>query len=88
MSLGIEPGYITKRHAEIYSDLKSRSLEDAIRKGKLRAFRIGKKTLIEKASLDDYIHQHEITPKDKQMEKSELQEMLTRAIERAKKGIA
>jgi excisionase family DNA binding protein len=84
----IEPGYLTKRHATIYSDLKERSLEDAIRKGNLRAFRIGKKTLIEKTSLDDYIRQHEITPTDRQMEKSELQEMLTLAIERAKKETA
>ena len=85
MSLEIEPGYLTKRHAEIYSDLKTRSLEEAIRKGKVRAFRIGKKTLIEKASLDDYIQQHELTPTDRQMEKSELQEMLTRAVEHARK---
>ncbi len=88
MSLDLEPGYLTKRHAEIYSDLKPRSLEDAIRKGKLKAFRIGKKTLIEKASLDDYIHQHEIAPSDRQKEKSELQEMLSRAIEHARKGTA
>lgn len=86
MSLEIEPGYLSKKHAEIYSDLKTRSLEDAIRKGKLRAFRIGKKTLIEKASLDDFIQQHEIIATEKHIERSELQEMLARAIEHAKKG--
>ncbi len=79
------PAYFSKKHAEIYSDLKRRSLEDAIRKGKLRAFRIGKKTLIEKASLDDYIHQHEITLTDRQIEKSQLQNLLARAIDHARK---
>jgi hypothetical protein len=82
----VNPAYLTKNHAEIYSDLKKRSLEDAIRKGYLRAFRIGKKTLIEKISLDEYIRSHEIAATDKQIEKSELQQMLSRAIERAKKG--
>jgi hypothetical protein len=48
MSLEIEPGYLSKKNSEIYSDLKKGMLEDAIRRGYLRAFRIGKKTLIEK----------------------------------------
>jgi hypothetical protein len=88
MSLEIEPGYLSKKNSEIYSDLKKRMLEDAIRRGYLRAFRIGKKTLIEKKSLDEYIRSHEIIPTEKHIEKSELQKMLSRAIERARKETA
>jgi hypothetical protein len=81
-----EPAYITKQHASIVYDLKTRSLEDAVRKGFVRAFRIGRKVLIEKVSIEEWIQSHEIAPIDHQATKSELQTLLSRAIEHARKA--
>jgi excisionase family DNA binding protein len=81
-----EPAYLTIPHASIVSDLKARLLERAVREGWIRAFRIGRKTLIAKASLDAFIQQHEITPTDRKTAKSELQTLLSRAIEHARKA--
>lgn len=79
------PGYITKKEAATYSSLKMRMLETLIREGKIRAFRIGRKTtLIEKASFDAFIEANEITPENRLKAKSEIQQLLNRAVDHAR----
>jgi hypothetical protein len=79
------PLYLTKAHSCIAFDVKKRMLENAIRAGQVRAFRIGRKILIEKASIETWIQSCEITPTDRQIVKSELQQLMDRAIAHAKK---
>jgi len=82
------PEYLTKPHASVIYDLKPRSLEGAIRAGRVRAFKIGRKILIEKASIDQWIQAHEIQPVDRRVEKSELQKLMDRAIRIAREKTA
>ncbi len=84
-----EAEYLTKQHAELVFDLKSRKLERAYREGKVRAFRIGRKILIEKASIVAWLESNEITPTDRAVTKSALQELMDAAIAHARrKGAA
>jgi len=80
------PEYLTKRHASIIYDLSNRSLTAAVRRGDIRASRIGRKTLIEKASIDSWIQGHEITPMERRAQRSELAELMDRAIALARKA--
>lgn len=80
-----EPAYLTKQHASAVYDLKERYLEDAVRKGFVRAYRIGRKVLIERSSINEWIQSKEITPTDQKVAKSELQTLLSRAIDHARK---
>lgn len=85
--MDLEPVYLTKQHASTISSLKQRSLEQAIRNGWVRAFKIGRKVLIERQSLDDWIRAHEIMPMDKQRERSELQKLVDAAVEQAQRKV-
>ena len=82
------PEYLSKQHASVIYDLKIRLLENAVRAGYVRAFRIGKKVLIETSSIEEWIRAHEITPADQQAEKSELGKLMDRAIAIARKRTA
>jgi hypothetical protein len=86
--MDLVPVYLTKQHASIISDLKPRMLEAAIRAGHVRAFKLGKKVLIDKVSLREWIESHEITPVDRQVEKTELAQLMDRAIQIARKKTA
>jgi excisionase family DNA binding protein len=77
--------YMTKRDAAHgYSGLGELKLGQLIKTGKLRAFRIGKKTLIRKSDLDAVILAHEITPEIQKQDKNDLQKLTARAIEQAR----
>ncbi len=86
--MNIEPAYLTKRESEIYSSLKKRELNRLIGQGRVRAFRVGpKKILIERRSLDQYIEEQEITPQNRQAERSELQQLVNSAISKARANL-
>ncbi len=68
--------------------IKPRPVRNAIRAGHVRAFKIGKKILVERQSLESWIQNHEITPAQIQAERSELQLLMDRAIQYAKKKTA
>jgi excisionase family DNA binding protein len=56
-----EPGYFTKEAARTYSNLSLRTIEYAIARGKLRAYRVGeKRVLIAREDLDRFIRQREV----------------------------
>ena len=78
------PAYLTKQHASTVFDIKERKLGDAVRKGFVRAYRIGRKVLLERASIEEWIHGNEITPTDRERTKTELQKLLIRAIQHAR----
>lgn len=77
--------YLTKPHANEIFDLKPRCLEKLIREGKVKAFKIGRKVLIERASIVEFIRSHEVTPTQQHIEKSALAELMDRAIEVARR---
>jgi excisionase family DNA binding protein len=83
--VNLTPGYLTKQHAMVIYDLKKRSIDAAIRAGQIRAFKIGKKILLDKASIDEWIQAHEIIASDRQTVKSELQKLMDRAIQHARR---
>lgn len=81
--------FMTKHDAAHgYSGLGEPKLQELIRTGKLRAFRIGKKTLIRKSDLDAVILAYEVTPENRQQEKTDLQALMGKAIEQAKRNRA
>jgi hypothetical protein len=82
------PLYLTKQHASVVFDLRTRALERAILAGHIRAFKIGKKVLLEKASIESWIQSNEITPAERVVVKSALQDLMDRAIAHAKKRTA
>lgn len=81
--------FLTKASAAKFIDHRDcRILEHAIRTGRLRAFRVGKKTLIRKAELVAWIEAGEITLTDRAQHKTEQQTRMDRAIEMAKAEVA
>jgi excisionase family DNA binding protein len=76
--------YMTKTTAAKYIDHNDKKIEELIRSGQLRAYRIGKKTLVKKSDLERVIAQHEVTREKKQSDKSDLSELVTRAVEAAR----
>ncbi len=82
------PEYLTKPHAAAIFDLKVRALENAVRAGQIRAFKIGKKVLLERASIDEWIRSHEITAATRAEEKSELARKFDRVIAEARRRTA
>jgi excisionase family DNA binding protein len=54
-----EKGYYTKEAAKLYTSLSQRTLEYAVSRGKLRAFKVGKRVLFAKEDLDRFIRQRE-----------------------------
>ena len=86
--MNVERGYLTKRHGALYADVGIGKLEVAIRVGELRSFRLGRKTLLLRSDLDEWIARHEMTPIERQASKSELQQLLNRAITHARKEMA
>jgi excisionase family DNA binding protein len=56
----VEPQYLTKAQAATYTGLCSRMLDYARERGELEAFKIGKRILISRSSLDAYIRRHRL----------------------------
>jgi excisionase family DNA binding protein len=76
------------KESAAFSSLRVRKLNYEIRAGRLRAYRIGHKTLIKRSDLIAYIEQHEITLSAKsEPARSGLNELLTRCIDRARKNV-
>jgi excisionase family DNA binding protein len=50
-----EPLAYDIRQAEVVSSLSSRKLSDAIRRGELRSFKKGRRRIIMRADLEDYL---------------------------------
>jgi excisionase family DNA binding protein len=79
-----EPAFITKRHAFSLFDMRT-EIERAIRAGELRIFRIGRKTLLCRKDVEEWISNHEITQVDREAQLSELQRLMHKAIKHARK---
>jgi hypothetical protein len=56
----VGPQYLTKSQAQIYTGLCERTLDYARERGEVEAFKIGKRVLLSRASLDAYIQRHRI----------------------------
>ncbi len=80
--------YMTKSSAARYIDHDKRKIEEAIRTGKLRAFRCGKKCLVKKSDIDAWIEAGEITRANTQADKNGLQQLTDLALERARANVA
>jgi excisionase family DNA binding protein len=79
--------YLTKLSAAVFIDHKNdRKIEEGIRSGQLRAYRIGKKILIKKSELIAWVESHEVTRENREANKTDLQKLVDGAMERAKKG--
>lgn len=57
MTSTIESGYLTKELARLYTSLSPRTLEYAVAKGQLRAYRVGKRILFAREDLDRFVRQ-------------------------------
>jgi excisionase family DNA binding protein len=81
--------FLSKQSATQCIDHKDeRKIEEAVRLGRLRAYRVGKKTLIRKSDLFAWVMSGEITCEKSQANKTELQQLTDRAVDQARKNTA
>ncbi len=80
--------YLSKADARVEYAFKRKLLDRLIRTGKVRASKVGPKTiLIERKSIEEWIASNEITPVDRQVTKSALQDLMDRAIRHANRQV-
>jgi excisionase family DNA binding protein len=81
--------YMTKLSAAAFIDHKNdRKIEEGIRSGQLRAYRIGKKILIRKSELIAWVESHEVTRENRKANRTDLQKLVDGAIDQARKRTA
>jgi len=52
--------YLTKQQARLYTGLSERYLDQAREKGELDSYKVGKRVLFARASLDAYLERHHV----------------------------
>lgn len=79
-----EDHFMSKTSAAKFIDhADKRIIEQGIREGHLRAFKVGKKVLVRKSDLIAWIERHEVTREGKQAARTDLQNLVSLAIEKA-----
>jgi excisionase family DNA binding protein len=81
--------FLTKTSAARFIDYHDeRVIEQAIRAGQLRAYRINKKVLIKKSDLEAWVLRGEITRPAQTENKNDLQRLMDAAISKARANVA
>jgi excisionase family DNA binding protein len=79
--------FLTKASAAKFIDHEERKIEEAIRRGHLRAYKIGKKVLLRKSDLEAWIQSGEITRENHEADRTDLQRLTDRALEQARQNV-
>jgi hypothetical protein len=80
--------WMSKRSGIQYSGVGIKKIEKAIRTCRLRSFTVGKKILLRKSDIDAWIMAGEVTPQNREVEKTSLQKLTDRALEQARANVA
>lgn len=83
-----EREYLSKKHAAITYDVSVGKLETEIRAGRLRSFNVGRKILLKRTDLEEWIASCAVSWPDPRAGKSELKLLVERAVESAKRRTA
>lgn len=60
LTQAVERQYLTKAQAQVYTGLSERTLDYARERGELDSYKVGKRVLFSRVSLDVYIQQHRV----------------------------